>query len=696
MKPLAFAVAMVLAPAAEAFAQQPAALEEVVVTATKREQPLQEVPLAVTALTADEIETRGLSDFADYLTSVPGVQYNYGGNPLNQSISIRGVTDGSGSTLTQTPVAIYVDEMPVTLSQGASNLDFGVYDVEQISVLRGPHGTLYGAAALGGTIKIQTRSPRLDRPEARVSGTYSSTSSGGDNYEARASLSTPVGGDEAAVGITGFHRDMAGFIDSPSRGLRDINGERTTGGRLALAVAPTEALRIDAKVYYQKYELDNPNSYSPSVGDLKARPTVTDEPFADEFKAGTLTIRYDFGGAVLTAATSYFDRDTTTSQDVTGLFGPLLGLTQGTIANNTDVLSKVLAQEVRLVSDADQGMTWVVGAFFSDEDTREISSTPAPFIGELFGAVGDYSYRQYAAFAEIGYRFANSIELTGGMRWTDYESVSDVDLSGVFFAGLPDVRDFRFSESPVTPRFALAYRPGDTTYYLQASKGFRLGQVNIPVAGPPGFVTPPFYRSDSLWNYEAGVKSSLLDRRVTANLAAYHIDWDDVQLTLENAFGLQYIANAGKVRVNGAELELNARAMEQLMLSASVAYTESELAQTVTGVAEKGTRMPGVPKTTIAAAVQYDLRLGATNTVLRADYRNVGESKNTFGADAVDIGGYGVLDLRTTVEFGAWSLGAYLQNATDERARLSYSRAFGEQVATIRPRTIGITVGYRL
>jgi iron complex outermembrane receptor protein len=681
---------------ATAYAQTEGATEsdEIIVTATKRAESILEVPIAVSVVTGEDIAQRNITGFSDYLTSIPGVQFNPGGQVFSNSISIRGVTDGTSSYLSQQPVALFLDETLLTLSQGGINLDYSLYGIEQINVIKGPNSTLYGASSLGGTVKVVTRKPSLTEFRGEARATLATMRKGGENYNLVGSVSAPLVQDKVGVELTGYYKKFGGYIDDPSRNETDINSSETWGGRLALRFAPSERLTIDLTGYYQKFVGDGLDTFAPeTVGDLQTRPLPGAQNQEDEFLLGNLVIDYETDFANLVSATSYFDRKSRSLVDLTNSFINFFPGTPNGLS--TTAPAKVFSQELRLVSNGDGPFKWLIGGYYSNEDYREIAfltaGPPGAFDGDL-----SYKYDTYAAFAEVGYDIVDRLTFTVGGRYTKYDTSVNFD-GAIFFA--PTDLIASESENDFSPRIALNYEYGDGSVYAQASRGFRLGQANVPVPLGPDNGVPAFFAPDKLWNYEIGAKTRWLDGQLSVNLAAYYIDWTDIQLT-RTCFpcgGFTFIDNVGDARIYGFEMESVAYLTPDTIFTANFGYIDGKLKETVPGVANAGTRLPGSPRYTVSTSLQQNFRMGDNEGFARVDYLYYGPYDDAFVLTGrpFENGDYSKLDLRAGFTFGEFEIGLFATNLLDQRPTLTRTFFVSEDVTTIQPRTFGASVGVK-
>jgi outer membrane receptor protein involved in Fe transport len=611
-------------------------------------------------------------------------------------------------------VAIYLDDIPTSVVQGNGNIDLGLFDIENVLVIRGPRSTLYGSASLGGTIKITTRNPSLKARESSVRLGLSKTEGSGDwNSEAVASLSLPLVTDVVAVGLTAYRTEVAGVVDAGALG-RDVDKAVTSGARLALFARPTPQLSVSGRLYFQDINQDARGYYDVGT-DLKLASKAVLEPETDKLRAGNLSLTYRMPGFDIVSATSYFDKKARYVSDLTGSFGPF-NAAFGLPADTKWVLfggfdSKVVAQELRLVSsEVKNGITWSAGAFWSNEKTSNFGDTPVAFLGNAFGSNTAVDRTQTALFGELGYKFATGMAVNAGVRRTSYESVDKVNLTQF---GATTVNNAVIKETPITPHASLSWSDTRSTYYVQASKGFRLGKTNFPLAIPPGvtFVVPPFATSDSLWTYEVGAKLSLADNRINLNAAVYSTKWKNPQLTLASppaVGGFTYVDSLGRlnpgasVDVQGFEVELVARPAAALRLAAGVGYTDSTFSRDVVGldafggVTPGGTRSAGIPRVTANASVRYDFSIAGRPSNVGFNLQRVGGYQSSYTpATRRTLGDYTAMDLRFGMDVGELTLTAFVNNLTDERPLLS-STVFGpETVSTMRPRTIGLVGTYR-
>ena len=407
-------------------------LEEVVVTAQKREERLIDVPQSVSVLSADELVTLGATQFRDFADTVPGLDFKTSGAG-NTQVSLRGVTTGTDSSST---VGIYVDEVPVGSSTpfafGARFApDVGLFDLDRIEVLRGPQGTLYGASSMGGVLKYVTKQPDETTLGVDVRSGLSDTHDGGINYNSSLAVNAPLVTDKAAIRASVFESHDGGYIDNVETGTKNVNRSDVYGGRGSLLISPIDTLTINISGFVQNItrEGEGTADYTlagvPMAGDL-AQLRGFNELFNSRLRVVSGTVTYDMEVARLTSVSSYQTVETEQLQDLTSDFVPLLkelfGRSYGAVADQVDLTTNKFTQEVRLASKETGPLEWLLGTFY----TREASCDCEHFV--LKGLAGQFapndiltfalptSFKEYAAFGDLTWHLTHKLDVTGGMR----------------------------------------------------------------------------------------------------------------------------------------------------------------------------------------------------------------------------------------------------------------------------------------
>ncbi|HKU13496.1 MAG TPA: TonB-dependent receptor [Steroidobacteraceae bacterium] len=727
-------------------------IEEIVVTATKRELSVQDVPVAMQAFTAATLENMGADQVDGYYRMVPNfavVDRGAGG----KLYSIRGISTGLVTQGAST-VGVYIDEMPI--SAAGFQPDPRLFDIERVEVLRGPQGTLYGEGSIGGTVRMITPRPDPAAFDGKADVSWQTTADGDPGYKLNAMLNLPLVDDVLALRVSGLYHDLGGYIDriampdgvtldvgsllglppgvipllgtGPLPGKKDINGEVSSSGRASLLWNASERLTLEASFMTQRLDADGRNTSVggvAGVGELESN-FVQAEKVTDDFDLGNLTISYDLGWARLFSSTSKYERTRDVTADTNDLGEAIFPTAKlpgsGTF---TTELQDMTSEELRLSSTGDGPLSWIAGYFYVDKDNgfeqiivddydvfvgfMQILGLPVTNARQLLDQTGRQEETQHAFFGELTYAFTEKLSATVGLRYFDIEQRdtlvnNDINILGL---GLTDGVS-ETGESDSVMKFNVNYRASDDVLlWATASQGFRIGGTNTTPGIPDANRT---YGSDTLWNYEVGARTSWYENRLVLNSALYYIDWSDIQLALPlgTAFGT---INAGQARIIGAELELQARPAAGLDLSLTAGYNDGELTEDTPGAPAgpnpgfKGDRLPGVPRLNLAAGAQYTFPLasGGLDGFGRVDYSYTGDSTTTFNDLSTANGlpshfnpdAYGLLNLRLGVQNERWTVALFVDNATDERAELLIDNAsVTHRITRNRPRTFGMNVRF--
>lgn len=689
-------------------------LEEIIVTAQKREERLIDVPLSMSVLSADELARLGATRFRDFANTVPGLSFTEFGAGMTQ-VTLRGVTNGSFDI--NSTVGIYIDEVPYGSSSpftGAARhtLDVGLFDIERIEVLRGPQGTLYGASTMGGLLKYVTRQPDPTRSGVDVRMGTSGTRNGNVSYNGAVTVNAPIAAGKAALRATGFYSRDGGYIDNAGLGQEDINSSDIHGGRADLLIAPSEAFSVRLSAFAQDISRDGDGTTdytfagAPVVGGLD-QVRVFPEPFESRFRLISGTVTYDLGPAVLTSISSYQTTRTKYDWDFSSIFVPLLqtffGRTYSAVGNRQGPSTDKFTQEVRLAADGNERFKWAIGGFYTDETTdyvidlvlRDAAGQPAP--NDLLSVFLPSDYEEYAAFGDLTWHLNSKFNVTGGIRYARNRQSNTQIGSGFLIGSRPTGHS---SEDVFTYLANARYHFNDhATLYMRYATGYRPGGPNFavddPATGDP--IGQPAFEADELKSYEAGFKAETEDRRFGIEASGYYIDWSNMQINVVRG-GIASTANAaGGASVRGVELALAARLANALTLKGTFAYQDAELSE---GDADlggaKGERLPGVPRFTAGLNADYAFASRLQPTV-GATLRYVSDRWASFngsvGTPQYHLPEYETVDLRAGLTLGEVDMQLYLRNLLDERGQLSAVTSLGTtgRVALIQPRTFGVT-----
>ncbi len=674
------------------YAQEEAATEEIVVTATKREESIQSIGLSVSALQGEELQAQGAVDFEDYAVSIPNLSFGVTDDGIlaSRSISIRGI-QGLNTT------GFYIDDVPLDES-----VDPLVLDVERVEVLRGPQGTLFGARGLGGTIRIITKQPEFDAFSAHLHTGLSDTREGGLNTLIDGAFNIPFS-DTFAARISAYYQGDEGIFDrvvgsSTSPGVvvapgtagaitgdsagvvENVDDKETYGAQLALRIEPTDVFSINGRLMYQKTTLDGfPLADFTGGTDLSADDFTQERLFniaeggEDEWYQISLNLNYDTAFGTFGSSSGYFTRDTHEFEDssefisftlINGIFGQPAQAIPSPIFQLLEFDSFV--QEFRFVSDFGGPFSTTLGAFYQRTDDDEAFhpdnnangfggvNLPLGPSGALLTTGNDLIFRsdydtelkELGLFGEFSYALTDRLDVTLGARYFDTEVTSDNYANG-FAAGGPSRVAANQSEDGFNLKGLIEYEVDDNIFlYASIAEGFRIGGANgvlpAPLGCPVQYQALGFtasdvstYDSDSLLSYEIGAKTDWYNTGfgdLTLNAAAFYIDFDDIQQRILLGCGFPFIANLGSARSTGFEVEMTARPSDNLNISVGLGYTDAEFTETVAGVIEKGDRLQQVPELTFSSSIDYSApfrAIGGYDWFARADFAFVDSSIST-------------------------------------------------------------------
>jgi len=696
--------------------------EEIVVTAGRRKQSLQDVPAAVTAVDPGDFVLKGLKDVSGILDYTPGVAYNDTGVVGRGSISARGVSQNE-----DTPVfGVYLDDTPVStstaFSRGGSVLfDAMLMDVERVEIIKGPQGTLYGATSVGGMMRYISRDPALQEMRGSV-GADVSTIKGGDwsqTYNGR--ISTPLIKDKLGITVSGFYRDMGGYVDYLDV-EENVNDAEVYGYAADMIFVPTEALEIRLK--YMKQSLDYPATSTIQLADADTDEGlfgdyVTGDAPGDnklDYEIATGTINYGLGWGEFSSTSSYVKYEVGGLVDFTSAYGPIIDLLGGRDAGTTTRVdfvnsagSEKFVQEVRLTSERMGAFEWIAGLYYATEDTfnfQRLDVTPAV---NVLDARFPSKYEEFAGFGDITYYVTDNFDVTGGVRVSRHAVDLEFETTGFLIGdGLETYPQSK--ETVDTYLFSARYRPvDDMSFYARVASGYRPRTSTLSVIDPNTGenVAPPFMESDHVWSYELGVKGVAADNVVSYDLAFWKIDWSNFQTTL-TINGVSTSGNAADgVSAHGFEGTFVLRPTNRLTLDTNFAYSKSTLNadELLIGGAE-GDRVPRVPKWTwsVQGDYQFDIT-GDWFGNLGGGLRYVGSSVSAFSnpqgnlllPELTSVDSRLLADANLSVTRGNLSIGLYATNLFNKRALIA-RRDDGVLVGANRtgvftqPRTIGMNV----
>jgi len=703
---------------------------DIVVTANKRTESLNSVASSVGVVSGDRLDKLQAVQLSDYLGFVPGVSLATQGTPGFGQVYIRGVTTvGSGST-----VGVYVDDVPFGSSSGYGyggflKPDFDPSDLERVEVLKGPQGTLYGAATVGGLLKFVTKSPDLHDLTygGKISG--EAVDGGGQGYAVRANVNVPLISDKLALRVSGYHRRDAGFIDNVGTGKDNANYAISNGIYATLKAQPTEELSLKASAFYQDLDAHGVSSVavdSPlgSPVDLDTVKTLygrykTDLVGKQGNRATTqlysFSADYEIGSLTLSSNTGYSRIHDVYRSGDNGSASVDFGLPATDYINaQSDVRTTKFTEELRLASAPEQPLSWMAGFFYNHERStvlvdytifkanNQIDPTVAG--GNFFHTASPSLFKEYAGFANATWRIASHFDIAGGVRYSRYEQSYSSTRSGLLVTSNPFYPQVDSSQDAVSVMATASWHFEDKgLLYLRYATGFRPGGPRI---FPPGSdaVLPPGssnqFNSETLRNYEIGLRHRFFGNLLSVDAAAFLLDYNGLQGNVRvGPFGVP--GNAGNATIKGGELNLGLRPDRHLTIGGALSYVHATLDEdSIAFSAKKGDDMPFAPRFTASATIDYNYPISnRLNLLLGADYRHVDHQFTDFeSAGPTRIKPYGLVGARIGIRsVSGVEITAYVKNLTNNYVytnNISPGFEGPSYLAVLAPRTFGLSVSF--
>jgi iron complex outermembrane receptor protein len=736
-----------LADEVEQYGEKEWLLDEIVVTASRREESLQNVGMSLSVVDPVEFTAVGLTKLSDVIAYIPGVNVtNVDGNPVGAQISIRGVGSRvpSRSGVSSATVGVYMDSIATTSASpygtaGEFAFDGLLGDVERIEFLRGPQGTLYGASSLGGTIKYITRKPSLEEARGYISADAASTKEGGISQLYNGRFSTPLIESKLGLTVAGFFDDNRGFVDrvDADGNLIEEDADRSERYGFSGDLYYQHSDRVDfrARVLEQKVDYTGTSvvKLDPLTNELEQRDfagngTPRMNFIKSTFYTGVLGVQFD--GAALTLTSSYVDSQSVFRADSTdpALLASLSGFaaalggrtfagTTTAFSTNSGKGSKKFTQEIQLTSDASESLEWMAGLYYADEETFDTTRQEFQPDGFLWvGSKVPSFYKETAVFGNLTYYVTQDFDLTVGARLSDY----DMTLKENTETPIPPLESDPFT-SPIkdtvdTWSFVARYRPAeDLSLYARIASGYRPAFANVSGSDPsnPLIKGPQKIKSDSLWSYEIGAKGNLVEGLFSYDIALWTLKWDDYQAWFSYSPTFFSRGNAvGGITGRGLEGSFTLHPFEGFSILSTLAYTEMTLDeddQQLNGL--KGQQLPYVPEWTFSSRANYAFTL---NDYLDASVglgvRYEDSSRSAFTDAEVFVPGaipppgesfdilynlpsdsYVVVDANATLIWSQTSLSFYATNLLNKKA-LTGTRGLstGSEAVPLRPRTVGV------
>ncbi|MBI1401026.1 TonB-dependent receptor [Hyphomonas sp.] len=684
-------------------------LGTVTVTAQKREESILDVPLSVQAIESETLENAGIKDVAGLVKLIPGASVVSASSRGFETIQIRGISAGTtGDGLT----GYYVDDFAF----GVPNLQLSpparLLDLDQVEVIRGPSGTIWGQGSMGGNIRLITADPDTDAFSGKLVGEYSNTEGGSDNYAVDGVVNIPIAKDKFAIRLSGGYDELGGYADVLQTGQTDANGSNGSNFRIKALYTPTDRLSVRATYW----TIDNEQGFSNSVittnpatglplsePALNGAGSVTNGPvdgFVDtSMDIGSVAIKYDFDKVTLTSSTSYTEHELDFEAP----------LTLGAFNYNNDSTFKTdsFTQEFRLTNTNEAVFNWIAGVYYrdatinSDIDFYLDGTDFALGLIPLISITGPLETKSWSVFGEASWKlFDGKLVPLIGVRYFEDERSSGPGFDRVTSLPRPKLSE---TFDSVSPRFSLKYLPNaNTTIYLNAAHGFRSGTIQtdaqVAAANTLGVPAQRGVDPDELWTYELGGKFSLANGTVLIDGALYRTDWTDVQ----QPFGpLSSVANVGDAKIEGIDIGLAwLTPVDGLSLQANANMQNAEWDTVRPNVTASlpfvtpGAEVLAVPEQTFSLAANYERDVsvfGGSVLSLNSTYAYRSDSLQQTGTRTDDIKDLSLsANLKTA---SGVTLGVFAFNALDEDGAAQRIIYAGDPIVRPYPRRIGVKLG---
>ena len=729
-------------------------LDEVVVTARFRKESVQDVGASITALGGDDLQSVAASDFEDIARRTPGLNVTDRG-PNQNDVSIRGVANelppatADGGNV-RPLVTQYFDDVQFA-SPTAAQRDMNLYDLDRVEVLKGPQPTYFGEGSMGGTIRYFSRDPVLSADKAfsgNVNLTYESTESGDEGTKIQGVADMTMIPGQLGLRVVGFARNDGGFIDNLSTGESDANDFKSNGGRAILLWKPSDKASVRLAAHIQR---DEPGenwevAAASDPEDLVFSPSLPSIRF-DDIDLYSAVVSYEFDRFTLTSVTGYKERETFKNAFDSGNSGGLSFLygIPSEVFSEVSLSEENFSQEIRFVSNLEGPVNFTGGLLYAKGDRTNFVNVTSPQLGALINDPQDIippnslffqqlvnEEDQRSVFVEMTYEMGDAWRLIGGARYVDQDltailqrnpsfapapnpttfvpfqtPIAVVDnVASLVASGLSPTQTFELQK--VLPRVAVEYRASDRVLaYASFAQGVRNGGLNSPLSArgaPGGFVDAVRFEDDSLMAYEVGIKSVLMDNRLTLNTALFYNDFQDPQIQVVPV-ATQLYANGPDIRIIGLEFESALRASDHWTLFLSGVYSDGEFTSTQSlggaGTVSKGNSPSGLPEFAFSAGAKFNYPVGGGDMRLTGgfDFQYTDDrytSPQNFETSRLES--LEIMNLRIGLDADRWSLMAYVNNALNsiEYQSLGVSNtAPGAPITTAfvnRPRTIGLTL----
>ena len=727
------------------------ALEQIIVTATRREESVEKVPISIQALSQSDLTQAHIQDISDIAAVTPGLLFAgfNGFASTNTSISIRGMNVVTGASV----VGLYIDDTPIqTRIVGIGNVGNpypALFDLNRVEVDRGPQGTLFGAGSESGTVRFISNQPSLTTFSGFSHAELASTQNGGLSYEMGAAAGGPIVDDNVGYRVSVWDRHDGGYVNliDPITGNiinPNVNTDEKLAIKGALAFKAGDSVLITPTLFYQSIHTGDSGRFyaqfsDPSQGVFNDG-TLLPERWSDRITLPSIKVEAYLPFAELTSITSYLDRtvwlvnDTSAFLSAIGLvnYGSPLG--PGYPTSTADVAPQLtgqtdhrFTQEIRLASNQPHAfLSWVAGVFYDRSNQMDYATYYSLLLDPTGANIGnlhqDTIDKQLAVFAQADFHVSSQWTATLGAR------VSDVSVdqrnnngTGVLNSGQPAVQYASSKETPFTPKASVSFQADQNNlFYISAAKGFRAGGGNPAVPSVCNTTFSNEYGSDEIWSYEAGAKDTLFDGRVQIDTSVFRLNWSKIQQQLQLQCGFSYIANVANAISKGFDLALQAIVTDRLRVNLDVGYANAYFTSNVSEPGGQPVVLAGdklgtpplvSPPWDVNSAADYEIPLPHGDKIhLRGEYQSHSRNPGPFITQIAASPNYFPLNVADppTHLFNARvgfltqdrvDITAFMENVFNNLPVLgAYQWSATSNLVTdntLRPRTIGVSVNWK-
>lgn len=719
-------------------------LQEITVTATRRAESLERVPISMNALSQQDMADAQIKNITDIASVTPGVTFQLDGFSSTLTvIAMRGLESLFGAST----IGVYLDDTPLQ-SRLSSDGNIGnpypaVFDLQRVEVARGPQGTLFGAGSEAGTVRFISNEPSLTQFSGYTHGELGSTQNGALSYELGAAGGGPIIDDEVGFRASVWYRTNGGYLDrvTPWNGdtvARDTNEDDTLATRVAFAFKVNDDIRITPSLFYQSIRGDDSSRFDPRFSNpsegIFSSVTLLPETWTDHFVVPSVKLEDHLPFADLTAVASYTNRSALLENDLGGLLGAIGLVNYGNplgpsyASSPADVSPfytatsvRAFTEEARLASN-DQAafVSWVAGIFVDHrtqvDSQLQHSLLVDPTGKEIFYTLQSVTDNQIAGFAQADFHLTRQWTVTLGERVARVKTEqSNVNGTGPLDA-TPPYAQTNLAQTPQTPHGGVSYQvDSNNMFYATVSRGFRIGGANDPLPAVCGYsAVPQSYSADFVTNYEVGAKDLLFDGRLKVDTSVFHIKWTNIQQLAQPACGISFTFNGGSAVSNGFDLALEGLVTSRLKFDLDVGYANAYFTSNVydsqgnilVSNNDKIGYLPFVaPPWDVNSSANYEIPLsGADKVRLRVEYqyrsRNPGPFINqnqlspNYAPQLAQDSATHLWNAKASLTLGKADVGLFVNNVFNSHPLLDkYGQAVlsAPTYSTFRPRTLGVS-----